>query len=237
MKTSTRMFAALALASAVATSPALAQVTVGTPNTVQPNSYPFGYAVGFTTFQQVYSSSLFSAPINIGAISLYNSLGTGTFQRGTFNLFLSTTTVAPGAVTNTPSNNRTGPLQAFATVTYGTGENAPGIVTFTGTPYMYDPTGGNLLFEVQFVQGGATFNPRVFLDRVQTGDPARNMVGTASNTSPVFGTNGSPNSGFVTTFTAASTVVPEPSTWALMGFGLIGLGAAARRKRSAATVS
>ena len=230
MKTS-RIAAAAALLFLTAAPAIHAQINVGTPNTVQPNSFPFGASVGFNTFQQVYSSSLFSGLVDINAISLFNTRGTGTFQVGTFNLFLATTTIAPSGVTNNPAANRTGPLQAFGSVTYAANTVVPTVVTFTGTPFSYDPTVGNLLFEVQFTPIGFNTNA-AFFDRVQTGDPARNMVGTASNTSPIFGTNGSPNSGFVTRFeVSTATVVPEPGTWALMAVGLAGLATVGARRR------
>ncbi len=234
MKLVSRIIAVTALSSLALAPAASAQgnVQVGTPNTVQPNSYPFGSSTLFTNFQQVYSASLFSGPINIAAISLYNTRGTGNFQVGTFNLFLSTTTVASSAVTNgNPASNRTGPLQAFASVTYAANTPVPTIATFMGTPYSYNPADGNLLFEVQFTPNGFNTNP-AFLDRVQTDDAARMLVGTASDRDVLGRTNGSPNSGFVSTFTAAAVDVPEPSAWMLLAFGLAGLAfVGAQRKR------
>lgn len=144
MKVLSRVAVAVAALSLVGAPMASAQVTVGSPNTVQPNSYPFGASVGFNTFQQVYSAGLFTGPLTINSISLYNTSGLGNFQVGTFNLFLSTTTVASTAVTNTPANNRTGALQAFSSVTYTANTTVPSIVTFLGLPYSYDPTAGNL---------------------------------------------------------------------------------------------
>ncbi|MCC6242422.1 MAG: PEP-CTERM sorting domain-containing protein [Gemmatimonadaceae bacterium] len=231
-----RGFAAATLASALLAAPITAQVTIGTPNTVQPNSFPFGSSVGFTTFQQIYNGSLFTGPLNINSISLFNSRGSGNLQAGTFNLFLSTTTVGASGITNTPANNRTGPLTAFATVTYASNTAAPGMLTFTGAPFAFDPLAGNLLFEVQFTPIGFNTNA-AFFDRIGVNDAARSQVGTASNTSLVFGTNGSPNSGFVTQFGEAGvSVVPEPGTWALMAFGLTGLAMVARRKTSSMRV-
>ncbi|MBC8089683.1 MAG: PEP-CTERM sorting domain-containing protein [Phycisphaerae bacterium] len=231
MKVFSRVMTAIAALSLAGASVASAQVTVGSPNTVQPNNFPFGSSVGFNTFQQVYGAGLFSGPLTINSISLYNTRGLGNFQVGTFNLFLSTTTVASNAVTNTPANNRTGALQAFSTVSYTAGTAVPGVVTFLGLPYSYDPTAGNLLFEVQFVPNGFNTAP-AFFDVVETGDADRMMVGTASNTSPFFGTNGRANYGFVTTFDGpAVSVVPEPGTYAMLGMGLTALLLVSARRR------
>ncbi|MBC8086618.1 MAG: PEP-CTERM sorting domain-containing protein [Phycisphaerae bacterium] len=58
------------------------------------------------------------------------------------------------------------------------------------------------------------------------------MVGTASNSSPFFGTNGRANYGFVITFDGpAVSVVPEPGTYAMMGMGLAALLAVSARRR------
>jgi PEP-CTERM motif len=232
MKTFSRVAVAVAALCLSGAQVASAQLTVGAPNTVQPNSFPFGASVGFNTFQQVYGAGLFSGPMTINSISLYNSRGLGNFQVGTFNLFLSTTTVASSAVTNTPANNRTGALQAFSTVTYSAGSAVPSVVTFLGLPYSYDPAAGNLLFEVQFVPNGFNTNA-AFFDVVETSDADRQMVGTASNTS-IFGTNGRANYGFVTTFDGpAVSVVPEPGTYAMLGMGLAALMLVSARRRRA----
>lgn len=223
---------ASALLSIGAINPASAQVTIGTPNTTtQANNYPFGSAVGFTNFQQRYSSSLFTGPINIGAISLYNSRGTGNFQVGTFNLFLSTTT-ATAFSTSDPAGNRTNTPQLFATVTYGLNTPVPSIITFLGTPFLYDPSAGNLLLDVTFTPNGFNTNP-AFLDVIPTSERARSLVSTAATTSAVFGSRGQANFGFVTTFDAPATTVPEPSTYALMTTGLVGVLAARRRIKRA----
>ena len=65
---------------------ASAQVMVGSQNTVQANNFPFGSSVTFNEFQQIYASSLFTGPLTIGAISLFNTRGTGNFQVGTFDV-------------------------------------------------------------------------------------------------------------------------------------------------------
>ncbi len=223
-----------ALLAAVAASGAAAQVTIGTPGAAGNGSnYPFGHSGGWTKFQQLYSSTLFTAPLNIGSVSFFTKPNTGILQQGTFNFFFSTTTVAPVDVnTSTPSANVTGPRQAFGTLTIAANTAAPSVLTVTGSPFLYDPMQGNLLLEVDFtaIGGGFAIPARAAFDLYRDA-PGEFLVSTASDRQfGVLASNGIRGQGLVTRFGEAN-VVPEPESVLLMVSGLVGLAMAVRARR------
>jgi len=212
---------------------ASAQLTIGTPgNAGNGTNFPFGHSGGWTKFQQLYSSSLFSGQFNIGSLSFYTKPNTGILQQGTFNFFFSTTSIAAVDVnTSTPSANVTGPRQSFGTLVIGANQAAPPVLTVTGSPFLYDPLMGNLLIEADFtaIGGGFVIPARALFDLYRDA-PGEFLVSTASDRQfGVLASNGIRGQGLVTTFGPA-TVVPEPSTVILMGSGLLGLAAVARRR-------
>ncbi len=226
--------AVASLMAVVAISTASAQLTIGTPgNAGNGGNFPFGHSGGWTKFQQLYSSSLFAEQFNIGSLSFYTKPNTGILQQGTFNFFFSTTSVtAQNVNTSTPGANVTGPRQSFGTLTIGANTAAPPILTVMGMPFLYDPTQGNLLLEVDFTTSGGGFAvpPRAVFDLYRDA-PGEFLVSTSSDRQfGVLASNGIRGQGLVTTFGPA-TVVPEPSTVILMGSGLLGLAAVARRRR------
>lgn len=226
-----RSVAAAVLASVLAVGSASAQVTIGTIG--EPSSgttFPFGYAVGYTKFQQIYSASLFSSPLSIGSISFYSNPGTQVMQAGTYTFSFSQTSVAPGGITTgNPAANETGPRQAFGSVTVAARTDAPSIFTVLGSTYNYNPSGGNLVLNIDFVNSqGFTFDPRASFDRYT--NPQGQVLVAATSDRQFQGTTGATNNiPLVTTF-GPSTTVPEPSTYVLMAVGLAGLAFVSRRR-------
>lgn len=229
--------AAILLASAMTAGSIAAQVTVGTPGAGQGTTYPFGQSAGFTKFQEFLAASYFTGPININAVTFYRTTGTtGTFQQGTFSLYLNTTTttLASYNFSNPGANEVLANRRLIGTVTIPNATTTAPTLTFAGGgTFNYNPAAGNLLIDVdftpigsQFATGRATFD--TFTDPVGN---QSNLLATASDPNVPFGNTASARgSGLVATFGVA-TVVPEPSSVVLMTAGLAGVLVAARRRR------
>jgi hypothetical protein len=226
------------LAAAVLMCPARATtVTIGT--TDSSNAYPFTATGYLGEYQQDYSSAFFSGPVEITGIAFFAAASfPNTKISGDFTIDLSTTTATTTSgvgslsdvyAANIGANN----MQFFS----GT---VADVLSFSGGPFLYDPSQGNLLLDVQVL--------------TPNGVNGFMAAGCSTDTNRVFnvGGSGSPSqdglscpSGFgglqtAFTFTAATPPIPEPGTLLLFALGLLPLlfrykGHAARRlKRHAA---
>ena len=217
---------AIGLPVLLATATASAQVTVGGPSNAT-NCFPFackgGPAFPGTRYQQVYSASAFSGPIDITGLTFFRGATTpGPLNAGTFDLYLSTTSAAVDALdTGDFDANLGAPTTLFGSFTIGGA--APDELTFTGGPYHYDPAAGNLLLDIRV--GPMTYNDiGVGAFFVARSGPAGGNYSRAQN----FGTQ-DVGYGLDTRFEVAA--VPEPATVLLLAGGLAALAAVARRRR------
>jgi hypothetical protein len=192
------------------------------------NAFPFSGTFddpGGTRYQQVYDDAKFGAtgPIDITAITFFNTSGSGDFRTATYDFFLSTSNFPVNALDTVDLNNNPGPDQTLVGSFALTGPVGPGPITFTlTTPFTYDPADGDLLLDIHV--SGATDNPfNAFLDAMN-GD-----FGTDSSRAHDFGT-GFEMFGLVTEFefTPAGPVVPAPPAVLL---GLVGAGVAGLARR------
>jgi hypothetical protein len=184
--------------------------------------YPFGCFAqdNGTVFQQVYTSSAFSGPVSIKAISFHDYYSNG-FDMGdaVYSVkFYLTEKPVWGLDTDLSSNlgSLIGDFGSFNVA----GPN-PDDLTLTGNSVNYDPRWGNLLMQVI-----PTSVTRTACCAYWDVDYPPYYLGHAPATSSMWSSKwgAQPSEGLVTSFTIDPiSAVPEPGSWAMMivGFGLV----------------
>jgi hypothetical protein len=222
-----QLVALLAVLIATAGQVQAAAITVGSDN--GGNCYPFScFANDFgTTYQQVYDASQFSGLSQISAISFFHSVGVGggTMDSADYQIKFSTTSAAVNGL-NTDWALNIGPDSSIFG-NYSLSGITPTKLTFAGTPFVYDPTAGNLLMTVQVsnVTFSAGYNSFFISD---SSGLVTSRLYAYSNSNL-----GSLDSyGLVTEFQILDgSAVPEPSSLAIFTIGACVAGVARRRRR------
>ena len=179
-----------------------------------PNVAPFGGATfgnAGTRYQQAYAAADFTAlgSISISSIDFLEGDG-GSLATSTYTLSFSTITAGIDTLSDSDFDSNLGPDNTvFASAALS--GTAPATLTFTGTPYVYNPANGNLLLDIVVSPGGNIFNGSgVAYDSSD--------ASTAYSRYQNFTVSGTVGYGLVTEFDYAS--VPEPSAFATVGLAL-----------------
>jgi len=185
------------------------------------NQIPFGSDSGDSRYQEVYSSSLFSGPVEITSLAF--SPQDSILYSANVDLRMTVTNVGVGNLTSDLDSNFTIPLTTvfsnpnFSENLTGGSESFSLVFNFT-TPFIYDPAQGNLLLDL------AISDQNVAEAFSRSGDGPN--ISRAYNTAG-FG-DGADGVGLRTLI--GFEPVPEPGTFVLLGSGLLGLAGTLRRK-------
>jgi len=183
-------------------------------------------------YQQVYASTQFSSitsPMFVTAISFrVSAFGGSSFSSILPNvqINLSTTGAAPDNLSTSFASNIGGDdIQVYGGSLTLSSTNTGGpppsfeITISLQTPFLYDPTAGNLLMDVRnFGAGSTTQFDATFVDGDSVSRAFTYDTSVGSSTADFTDTVG-----LITQFTFAA--VPEPTTWALIGMCTVGTGA------------
>jgi len=187
------------------------------------NGFPFNIGNSSMRYQQVYGATDFvlggvATPQNITQIAFRPDASAGGAFSSTLlsiQIDLSTTSKAPDGLSTTFADN----VGANDTVVFGpaAGPKAFDIVVNLSTPFLYDPTKGNLLLDVRNFSGGTA----TFLDaQITQGDSISRVLSDWPGSTVSSSTGTADTIGLVTQFTfGAASVVPEPPTGTLIGVG------------------
>jgi hypothetical protein len=215
------------------------------------NGFPFNLSLfgdSSMRYQQVYDSSQFSSlggPVMINQIIFRPDAQTGAAFSSTLpsiQIDLSTTSSTPASLSTTFANNvgaddkvvfGAGPLSlSSAFIGPSGGPKNFDIIINLATPFLYDPSKGNLLMDVRNFLGGGTTQFDAF---TPASDGAVSERVWNPDVNATTGTYDSVAAGMVTEFGFGPSAVPEPSTLLTAVSGVLAcLGYAWRRRRVAA---
>jgi len=138
-------------------------ITIGFPASAV-NIAPFGRlpsSPGANRYQQAYASADFTnlGPISISSIDFTGGNG-GNFAPGTYDLYFSSITGGIDSLSDTSFDSNLGANNTLFTSVYLSGAS-PANLTFTGAPFLYDPSDGNLLLDIMISQDGPQPSGRI----------------------------------------------------------------------------
>ncbi|MBZ5602042.1 MAG: PEP-CTERM sorting domain-containing protein [Acidobacteriia bacterium] len=187
-------------------------------------------------YQQVYSSTEFTNPIVITGIDFRVSGFEPAFSSTlpSIQIDLSTTSAGIDHLSETFADNvgsdDTVVAAKGALALSGSAGGPSGVfkafdvhIQFT-TPFLYDPSLGNLLLDVRNFEGGSS---AFFSDINSSNDSVSRVISRSVNDARGI----ADTDGLITQFDFDAVNAPEPSTYVLAGFGLLAIAGVCRRAR------
>jgi hypothetical protein len=226
-----RSLVVVSLSLAAAASNARGQnVTIGGPAEAT-NGVPFtNYSFQpLNRYQQLYTASSFSQPVFIDAIRFANTRSVaaglpGSIADGEYLVRLAVT----GRAENGLSTDFAANVGGFQS-TFFSGVLTSAGLRIVGSPYLYDPSRGNLLLDVTVLSQATVGFLGLDLSRSTTDGTSRAYASFPPPFTPPFPVVADA-AGLVTTFETRAAVVPEPATALLVVAGLAGVAAGRRRR-------
>jgi hypothetical protein len=150
IQTARRCTGALALLCCVSVGTVLgSSLTIGSDNAS--SAFPFGgpfYGNTGTEYQEAYSGSDFTGPVSITGIDFFLANGfSGSLYGGTYTLSLSVISSDIGGLSSSDLASNVGSDDTVFESVALSGA-APTMLTFTGAPFLYNPSEGNLLLDI-----------------------------------------------------------------------------------------
>lgn len=193
-----------------AASAAADTIIVPTVPTTSSNASPFGTGVAGGRYQQVYTSAAFSDPISVNSLAFEPfSVSSPVIYNANVEIRLGTT-AAPvnGLSTDLDANAATGLTSVFVDPNFSTTLVAGYslIFDFSASPFLYDPTDGNLLLDVVISDKSSN-----------TGNFGFSLVAFNTESSRAFSSGGVTTAGIGALKTQFGfSPVPEPTTLCLL---------------------
>lgn len=209
-------------------------LTLGAPGNGN-NIAPFGGDVNATfgpgtRYQQAYASGDFAGlgPIWITSIDFLGGYTGGNIAANTYTFSFSTITAGIDSLSDSNFDSNLGSNNAVF-VTVNLSGAAPATLTITGSsPFLYDPSQGNLLLDIVISPGGQ-------IPPGPTPTGYEELAGTSLFSRYYNSGAGTTGYGLVTEFDYTST--PEPTTFALVATGIVLLWRRRFRLRTATASS